>query len=91
VLAFVWVDQGRQYFIATGSSLAAGTPMQCRRYRQMNQEDPNADAELVHQTISQLQAFEVYYNACGMIDRHNRCRQDDLDLEKKIQTQDCLG
>jgi hypothetical protein len=86
VLAFVWVDQGRRYFIATGSSLGAGTPMQRRRYRQMNQEDPNADAELVHLTIAQPQACEVYYNACGMIDRHNRCRQDDLDLEKKIQT-----
>jgi hypothetical protein len=40
LLAFVCVDQGRQYFVATGSSLEAGTPMQRRRYRQMNQEDP---------------------------------------------------
>jgi hypothetical protein len=62
--------------------------MQRRRYRQMNQEDQNADAELVHLTIAQPQACKVYYNAYGMIDRHNRCRQDDLDLEKKIQTQD---
>jgi hypothetical protein len=61
------------------SSLEAGTLMQRRRYRHINQEDPNADAELVHLTIAQPQACEVYYNACGMIDRHNRCRQDDLD------------
>jgi hypothetical protein len=88
LLAYVWVDQGRRYFITTGSSMAAGNPMQRRRYRQTNQEDPNADAELVHLKISQPMACEVYYNACAMIDRHNRCRQDDLDLEKKIQTRD---
>jgi hypothetical protein len=88
LLAFAWVDQGRRYFIATGSSMKAGPPMQRRRYRQVNQEDPNAAAELVHLTIAQPEACEVYYNACSMIDRHNRCRQDDLDLEKKIQTQD---
>jgi hypothetical protein len=31
LLAFVWVDQGRRYFVATSSSLEAGTPMQRRR------------------------------------------------------------
>jgi hypothetical protein len=88
LLAYVWVDQGRRYFIATGSSMAAGNPMQRRRYRQTNQEDPNAEAKLVHLTISQPMACEAYYNACAMIDRHNRCRQDDLDLDKKTQKQD---
>jgi hypothetical protein len=51
-------------------------------------EGPNADAELVHLTIAEPVACEVYYDACSMIDRHNRCRQGTLDLEKKIQTQD---
>ena len=28
---------------------------------------------------------EIYYDAASQIDRHNRCRQDDLRLEKKFQ------
>jgi hypothetical protein len=68
--------------------MAAGAPMQCQRYRQMHHEDPNADAELVHLKIARPTSCEVYYNACGMIDRRNRFRQDDLDLEKKMQIQD---
>jgi hypothetical protein len=51
----------------------------------MSQEDPNADAELAHLMIAQTAACEVYYNACSMIDKHNLCRQVNLDLEKKIQ------
>jgi hypothetical protein len=67
--------------------MTAWTPMQCWRYRQINQEDPNADTGLVHLMIAQRMACEVYYNACSMIDRHNRCRPDNLDLDKKMQTQ----
>jgi hypothetical protein len=58
--------------------------MQYWDYRQMNQEDPGADTELVHLTIAHCMACEVYYNTCSMIDRHNICRQVNLDLEKKI-------
>ena len=29
-------------------------------------------------------AAAIYYGTCGKIDQHNRCRQDSLNLEKKI-------
>jgi hypothetical protein len=38
--------------------------------------------------VPQPEAAQYYYNACGQIDRHNRCRQDDLKLETKIDTMD---
>jgi hypothetical protein len=60
LVAYIWVDQGQWYFIAISSSMAAGTSIQCYRYRQMNQEDPNVDAELVHLTIAQPTACEIY-------------------------------
>jgi hypothetical protein len=32
------------------------------------------------------QAAQIYYLACGTIDRHNRCRQSTLGVEKKLGT-----
>jgi hypothetical protein len=39
-------------------------------------------------TEPQPKAAEINYSPCAMIDRHNRCRQDDLMLEKKLGTMD---
>ena len=86
--AFVWMDRERRYFVATGSSLNAGSPYVRQRWRQVNEEDPNADAEKVQLIVPQPQACEVYYSSCAKIDRHNRCRQDDLNMEKKFVTHD---
>ena len=36
LLAFVWVDRDRRYFISTASSLEAGTPVQRMRWAQAN-------------------------------------------------------
>ena len=30
----------------------------------------------------------LYYSACGKINRHNRCRQESLDIKKKLGTKD---
>jgi hypothetical protein len=40
--------------------------------------------EAVELTVPQPQAAEIYYSACAMIDRHNRCRHDDLHLEHRV-------
>jgi hypothetical protein len=48
----------------------------------------NAEPERVNLQIPQPEAAELYYSVCGMIDWHNRCRQDDLQLEKKLGTLD---
>jgi hypothetical protein len=42
----------------------------------------------VDHTIPQPEATEIYYDTCGMIDRHNRSRQDNLSREKKLGTMD---
>ena len=39
-------------------------------------------------TVPQPKVGELYYSACAQVDRHNRCRQDDLNLEKKVGTKD---
>jgi hypothetical protein len=39
-------------------------------------------------TIAQPKIAEIYYTTCAAIDKHNRLRQDDLRMEKKIETKD---
>ena len=85
--AFVWMDRNRRYFIFTG-----GLMEKWRMYTrtQLMQEDPdlNADTNIVELTIPHPIKAELYYSACGKIDRHNRCRQESLDIEKKLGTKD---
>ena len=52
-----------------------------QRLRQED-EEPNAEPELLTLAIDQPKACELYYSCCAMVDRHNRCRQADLQLEK---------
>jgi hypothetical protein len=51
-------------------------------------QTPNADPERVELTIPEPEACVIYYDTCAAIDRHNRCRQDDLMLERKMKTHD---
>ena len=81
MLAFVWMDRQRRYFIASASSLEAGMPHTRWRWRQ-------ADPTNVQLLIPQPKVTELYYSACGIIDRHNRARQDTLRLEAKLETHD---
>ena len=45
---------------------------------------------MVELTIPQPITSELNYSACGKIDMHNRCRQESLDIEKKLGTKDWL-
>jgi len=85
LLAFVWVDRDRRYFIATAGSLAPGTPIERSRMTQVDKE-PNAEPTKVDIYIDQPEAADLYYSACGKIDQHNRHRQASLMLEKKLIT-----
>ena len=38
--------------------------------------------------VPQPKAAEIYYSTCAAVDRHNRCRQADLNLEKTLRTHD---
>ena len=85
MLSFVWMDQDRHYFIASASSLDSGILYSQNRWRQVSLE-LDALPENVELTIPQPKAIEVYYRTCGVIDQHNRHRQDNLKTEKKLET-----
>jgi Transposase IS4 len=87
LLAFVWADRDRRYFISTCLSTAPGKVIKRRRWRQRD-TTPNAEPDLEEIQIAQTQCGQVYYEGCGKIDQHNRLRQDSLNLEKKVQTMD---
>jgi hypothetical protein len=85
LLAFVWMDRNRRYFIASGSSLNPGVPYNRFRWRQLD-DTANADPERVELNVWQPKAAEVYYACCGKIDQHNRHRMDTLGMERKLGT-----
>lgn len=86
LLSYVWLDRQRRYFIATSHGVSYGTSYVRKRWRQLTDVQLDEDPERVELEVPQPVASEVYYNTCGAIDQHNRCRQDDLNLEKKLQT-----
>jgi len=83
LMAVLWVDRERRYFIASMSTTLPGTFYDRLRWRQG--EDTVARVAL---TVPQPQEAEAYYRCCSQNDRHNRCRQDDLRLEHKLVTHD---
>ena len=85
MLSFIWMDRDRRYFIASASLLDSGIPYSRNRWRQVSLE-LDALPENVELTIPQPKATEVYYRACGVIDQHNRHRQDNLKTKKKLET-----
>ena len=88
LLAFVWVDRDRRFFIATAGSLSKGMSIYRERWRQVDTTTPNAPAVKVQINIDQPVAAELYYNSCGKVDQHNRGRQADLMIERKLGTLD---
>jgi hypothetical protein len=88
MMAFVWMDRERRYFIANTSSLKTGTPYTRSRWRQIAPIESNEDPVRVELTIPQPEAAELFYFVAASIDRHNRSRQDNLQLERKLGTHD---
>lgn len=86
LLAFVYCDKDRHYFISSCSNISAGEPIKRFRVRQVEDVSTSIGPERVQLTINCPKAAAIYYSSCGKIDQHNRCRQDTLDLEKKIET-----
>jgi hypothetical protein len=82
-MAITCVDRDPGYFIATISCTLDGEPCSCARRRQLK-DGP----ERVELLVPQPQAAEEYDTVCAQIDRQSRCRQADLDLEKKVGSHD---
>ena len=85
MMALVWADRDRRYFITTCSSSPLGNVISRRRWRYTSLA-PNAEPELQTVHVHQTQAGETFYDGCQAIDKHNRVQQDLLNLEKKVQT-----
>lgn len=81
LMALCWLDRDRRYFISTTGTTNPATPIYRERPRNINGETVRVEFEI---PIPDL--CKTYYDVCSKIDRHNRCRQDDLNLEKKLRT-----
>ena len=85
MLALVWVERERRYFVPTAGSCQPGTSYERLRWREM---EDGTGAHRVALTVRQPEVAQLYYGCCSQIDRHNRCRQEDLRLERKLGTHD---
>jgi hypothetical protein len=86
LLSFAWVDRDRRYFISSASNVRqAEDSIERRRLRQVDQAS-DALPEYVDLSINQPNCSSLYYDNCSMIDRHNRIRQDELRIERKLGT-----
>ena len=72
LLAYLWMDQYRRYFIASGSSIDSGDNMEMILSLQIEDVSKNAYPVDVTLTIQQPKVPDIYYGACYKIDRHNR-------------------
>ena len=81
--AVLWVDRERRYFVATSGTTLPGTTIYRERWRRVGNESRRIMTE-----TSVPDVAETYYTAASQIDRHNRCRQDDLKLEKKFRVKE---
>ena len=88
MLALVWVDRERRYFLSNCSNITPGTPYSRIRWRQQEDVELNIEPDRVEVTIAQPKVCETYYRICPKIDQNNRSRQANLKLERKLHTKD---
>jgi hypothetical protein len=86
LLSFTWCDRDRRCFISSCSHLRPAAPIERSRMRQVAAVESDEAPELQALSIPLPTCAKVYYDNCGRIDQHNRKRQDDLELERKIGT-----
>ena len=70
MLAFVWMDWDRHYFVASGSLLDEGIPYWRECWRQVSQE-PNASPEKVELFVPRPKVCQLYFETCLKIDQSN--------------------
>ena len=80
-MAIMWLDRERRLFISTTGSTAYVDPIRRERWTMVDNE-----AQLIEKETPIPDVCATYYSSNGKIDQHNRCRQADLNLEKKLRT-----
>ena len=83
LMAAMWVDGDRWYFINSIGTTNGGTPIYRERWRTRHGVTRAEELSIRIPAIC-----EQYYETCSQIDRHNRSRQDDLGLEKKFEVKE---
>ncbi len=81
--ALLWVDRERRYFVTTAGTTLPGNTIYRERWSRVDNESRLITTETAIPNVA-----ELYYQAASQIDRHNRCRQDDLRLEKKFRVRE---
>ena len=79
-IACAWIDRNRRFFLSMAGTSNIGNAQERTRWRQS--QDIGACQEFTQTNIPEI--AEVYYSAAAAVDRHNRVRQADVGLEKKI-------
>ena len=72
LLAFVWCDKNRRYFISTCSNMRPAEPIYRERWRQVASVETNLPPIKVGMEIPQPNCSKLYYDGCSKIDHHNR-------------------
>ena len=85
LLAVLWVDQQRRYFIGNTEGVINGEPQYRKRWRQA-EDDPFAEATKKEIEIPQPKLVETYNSITRKIDHHNKKKQNDLELERYVRT-----
>jgi len=82
-IALTWIDRTRRNFISSHGKTTSGAP--CVRLRASNA--PDGDGCIINEiSLEQPHLVEQYYKFCAIVDRHNRCRQDSLGMERALET-----
>ena len=74
-MALAWVDRNRRCFIATTRDSTDGSPCERLQWHQTS-----TGPRRVQLSIRQVIVVERYYDTCSVIDQHNKCHQNDLEL-----------
>ena len=85
MVAVLWVDKNRRYFVGN-SERTAKVELMCRTHWPQVSEELNAEPDFVELEIPENNMIKTYYDVCADIDRHNRQRQDDLEIENIFKT-----
>ena len=88
IMAFAWVDRELQCFISTCSHLRPAEPILHQCLRQVEDVSSNQSPAMVAMSIPIPTAAHIHCRGCGMIDSHNRLRQDGQKMKKKLETKE---
>ena len=81
LMAVLWLDRDRRYFVSTADTTLAGQNIHRERYTMVD-----GRSQLLEKDIFIPKVCETCYSTCVSVYRHNRCLHQDLKLEKKFQT-----